>query len=658
MLVFEVSMYLTGEALAVTVLQNSSIWNASKGNSNNSTNESSNDLHQPLVNEEGELARVVIVGFILTIFILIAIIGNFLVITAIVTDRNLRKAGNNFVISLAVADALVACLVMTFAAVNDLTYKWSFGPVFCDIWQSLDVMCCTASILNICAVSLDRYIHIRDPLRYRNLVTQRRSLVAVALIWIMSALLSFLPIHLGWHRLGKITPNDTVTLTETNGVNAFTVASELDTYTRDFYDTQPSAAVGSGSDEGSTICYLDLSPWYAGVSSTVSFYIPCIVMIVIYARLYRLSQRHRQFMKSVSVTKELYSPVSSNLHISGAVGEPEEEEEETAAACDTPATPGANGPVRPGSESIDDQSVQQRSCFDCHSVPPVVTISTRSSLLEGLNQDNHSRHWSVGSSSVGVDSSTSKRRILMGELRRTMATSRSFSDLDRNGTTQTIREHGPSVTSSYPQRQSQLDGLNQENNSRHWSVGSSYLGVDSSTGKRRLFGTNLRRAIAASRSLSDFDRGGTAQTIPEQRPPSVVSSYPPRQSDYKTAITVGCIIGIFLFCWGPFFIINIIGSIWEGSISPVVFTCFSWIGYLNSCANPVIYGVTNVEFRRAFLRILMGSCFAWRHRRRRHEVPSPSQNPGTGRRRAVWSENNNYREVRTYDSPLSANGQR
>ncbi len=47
------------------------------------------------------------VAFLLTVFILIAIIGNILVCIAIYTDRNLRHIGNTFTASLALADLLV-----------------------------------------------------------------------------------------------------------------------------------------------------------------------------------------------------------------------------------------------------------------------------------------------------------------------------------------------------------------------------------------------------------------------------------------------------------------------------------------------------------------------------------------------------------------------
>lgn len=104
-------------------------------------------------------------GFLLFILIFLSVAGNVLVCVAIYTDRGLRRIGNLFLASLAIADLFVGSLVMTFAGVNDLLGYWMFGPSFCDTWIAFDVMCSTASILNLCAISLDRYIHIKDPFR-------------------------------------------------------------------------------------------------------------------------------------------------------------------------------------------------------------------------------------------------------------------------------------------------------------------------------------------------------------------------------------------------------------------------------------------------------------------------------------------------------------
>ncbi|KAA0195318.1 hypothetical protein HAZT_HAZT003005 [Hyalella azteca] len=149
---------------------------------------------------------------VLSSIIFLSVFGNVLICLAVYTDRNLRKIGNLFVVSLAIADLFVACLVMTFALVNDLLDRWPFGDSYCDIWIAFDVMCSTASIFNLCAISLDRYIHIKsvymllqyfpvlDPLGYSRWMSKRTVVLAIAIIWVLSALVSFLPIQLGLHR--------------------------------------------------------------------------------------------------------------------------------------------------------------------------------------------------------------------------------------------------------------------------------------------------------------------------------------------------------------------------------------------------------------------------------------------------------------------------
>ncbi|XP_058977791.1 dopamine receptor 1 isoform X2 [Musca domestica] len=204
-----------------------------------------------------------IVGIFLSVLIFLSIAGNILVCLAIYTERSLRRIGNLFLASLAIADLFVASLVMTFAGVNDLLGYWIFGAQFCDTWVAFDVMCSTASILNLCAISLDRYIHIKDPLRYGRWVTRRVAVITIAAIWLLAAFVSFVPISLGLHR------PDQPLIVEDNGKK---------------YPT----------------CALDLTPTYAVVSSCISFYFPCVVMIGIYCRLYCYAQKHVKSIKAVT----------------------------------------------------------------------------------------------------------------------------------------------------------------------------------------------------------------------------------------------------------------------------------------------------------------------------------------------------------------------
>ncbi|KAH1009460.1 hypothetical protein HUJ04_001813 [Dendroctonus ponderosae] len=209
------------------------------------------------------MMSILLVGVFLSLLIFLSVAGNILVCIAIYTDRGLRRIGNLFLASLAIADLFVASLVMTFAGVNDLLGYWIFGSKFCDTWIAFDVMCSTASILNLCAISLDRYIHIKDPLRYGRWVTRRVALATIATIWLLAALISFVPIMLGLHR-----PSQPFTI-ESGGQN---------------YPT----------------CALDLTPTYAVVSSCISFYVPCIVMLGIYCRLYCYAQKHVKSIRAIT----------------------------------------------------------------------------------------------------------------------------------------------------------------------------------------------------------------------------------------------------------------------------------------------------------------------------------------------------------------------
>ena len=83
----------------------------------------------------------VFVVCVLVIVVVSSVFGNVLVCVAIFTERSLRKSSNYFYVSLAIADLLVAAVVMTFALANDVMGYWMFGSVFCDIWLSSDVNC-------------------------------------------------------------------------------------------------------------------------------------------------------------------------------------------------------------------------------------------------------------------------------------------------------------------------------------------------------------------------------------------------------------------------------------------------------------------------------------------------------------------------------------
>lgn len=127
--------------------------------------------------------------------------ANCLVFVAVCYSRTLRTVSNIFIVSLSIADILLATVVMIPATLNAVYNTWLLPHSFCSVWASFDVMLCSASVLNVCAISFDRYLAIISPLRYKTLMTVRRALLLVTVLWTLAILSSFVPIQNGWHNI-------------------------------------------------------------------------------------------------------------------------------------------------------------------------------------------------------------------------------------------------------------------------------------------------------------------------------------------------------------------------------------------------------------------------------------------------------------------------
>jgi len=193
------------------------------------------------------LAHLLMTSLVLGAIILATIVGNVFVIAAIVLERNLRNVANYLIASLAVTDLLVAALVMPLAAVNEVSSRWFLGREACDAFVSFDVLCCTSSILHLVAISIDRYWAVTR-VEYIHNRSSRRILAMVAASWGVSALISLPPLF------GGRNPNSDPDITG--------------------------------------ICLISQDWAYTVFSTLGAFYLPMVVMSVIYARVYRTA-RHR-----------------------------------------------------------------------------------------------------------------------------------------------------------------------------------------------------------------------------------------------------------------------------------------------------------------------------------------------------------------------------
>ncbi|XP_057179327.1 D(3) dopamine receptor isoform X2 [Triplophysa rosa] len=182
-----------------------------------------------------------------SLLILAIVFGNVLVCMAVVRERSLQTTTNYLVVSLAVADLLVASLVMPWAVYLEVVGgAWLFSRLYCNVFVTLDVMMCTASILNLCAISIDRYTAVVMPVLYNTTHSSRKRVsVMIATVWVL----------------------------------AFAVSCPL--------------LFGFNTTDDPTVCSIS-NPDFVIYSSVVSFYLPFIVTLLVYVRIYIFLRRRRK----------------------------------------------------------------------------------------------------------------------------------------------------------------------------------------------------------------------------------------------------------------------------------------------------------------------------------------------------------------------------
>ncbi|XP_051915966.1 D(4) dopamine receptor-like [Hippocampus zosterae] len=186
--------------------------------------------------------------------LLIAVIvgGNALVCVSVLTEKALKTTTNYFIVSLAVADLLLAVLVLPLFVYSEFQDGvWTLSTGVCDGLMSMDVMLCTASIFNLCAISVDRFIAVLIPLNYNRKHVDLRQAVLLSATWLL-ALAVASPVMLGVNQVAGRRPGE---------------------------------------------CKLENAD-YVLYSSVCSFFIPCPVMLLLYCGMFRGLRRWEEARKA------------------------------------------------------------------------------------------------------------------------------------------------------------------------------------------------------------------------------------------------------------------------------------------------------------------------------------------------------------------------
>ncbi|XP_027708660.1 5-hydroxytryptamine receptor 1B [Vombatus ursinus] len=136
----------------------------------------------------------VVLATFLALITLATTLSNAFVIATVSRTRKLHTPANYLIASLAVTDLLVSILVMPISTMYTVTGRWTLGQIVCDFWLSSDITCCTASILHLCAIALDRYWAITDAVEYSAKRTPKRAAGMIAMVWVFSVSISMPPL--------------------------------------------------------------------------------------------------------------------------------------------------------------------------------------------------------------------------------------------------------------------------------------------------------------------------------------------------------------------------------------------------------------------------------------------------------------------------------
>ncbi|KAI8519749.1 hypothetical protein Bbelb_030060 [Branchiostoma belcheri] len=144
-----------------------------------------------------------VLAFLIGVVILITVCGNLLVIIAFWQNRNLRTTSNYFLLNLAFADFLIGSIAIPMYVPYILSGVWSLGHDACIVWLVIDYCVCSASTLNIMAISLDRYHCVTQAVKYSMKKSIKRTMYHMGLVWFIAFLL-YGPAIIGWeHFMGR-----------------------------------------------------------------------------------------------------------------------------------------------------------------------------------------------------------------------------------------------------------------------------------------------------------------------------------------------------------------------------------------------------------------------------------------------------------------------
>ncbi|XP_019944958.1 adenosine receptor A1b [Paralichthys olivaceus] len=136
-----------------------------------------------------------------------SVIGNVMVVWAVKINKSLRDNTFCFIVSLALADIAVGALVIPLAITINIELKTHFYS--CLLVACTVLVLTQSSIFALLAIAIDRYLRVKIPTRYKQVVTPRRAGLAVVICWTVAFIVGLTPMF-GWNNLRPLQQNGSI----------------------------------------------------------------------------------------------------------------------------------------------------------------------------------------------------------------------------------------------------------------------------------------------------------------------------------------------------------------------------------------------------------------------------------------------------------------
>ncbi|NXG59109.1 HRH1 protein, partial [Hemiprocne comata] len=458
-----------------------------------------------------------LLGLLLGSISLITIVMNILVLCAVKTEKKLQTVGNLYIVSLSIADLIVGAAVMPLNIVYILSGGWTLGLPACLFWLSMDYMASTASIFNLFILCIDRYRSVQQPLKYLKYRTKMRASLMILGVWLLS-LMWVIPI-LGW---------------------------------RVFVNNE------GGSKKDKNMCEPEFSEvtWFKVLTAIVNFYLPSIMMLWFYYKIFRAVRKHCQHRELINGSYRSSSE-KSRIH---------------------------------NSKTKDEANIcLQKQILDENTLPKDKQSSPQPKNTEAKlpfrNPDE--------SSNAFV--SKSKRRVLKWSCF-PLTTAQSEPGLDKAGTEYVC------VTK---ENENEEEPCSQESDLNDASDNHTFTEAACSTEPSN---PNPEGACSPQEKTEKQDFRGltylrkTWQSLHTHSKKHIQGLH--RNRERKAAKQLGVIMAAFMLCWIPYFVLFTVVAFHGHEQHSDLHMFTIWLGYVNSTLNPFLYPLCNQNFKKTFKKIL------------------------------------------------------